>query len=220
MSFTGFSAAQKKPAVSPQTLILTPRESFSRCAVLSLAILFVAFLLTSPGRANTKQADQTPEPHPGWVIMPAGARSAYIGIHGGTVPVSLLTTSEGTSLVTFVGRTGNDFLDLLHRADLRIPSLLNATAAGNSRNEQLARALKGDANSSLMAGSPTSRLPVVYLTGEHFARLGAGTESLQPFGFSSSPLSIEGKIVRPDPLAKTPRYHLLVDPRYLQPRRN
>ena len=45
----------------------------------------------------------------GWVVMPAGARPAYFGIHGGTMPVSLLVYGDGSSLVTFVGRTGNDF---------------------------------------------------------------------------------------------------------------
>ena len=52
---------------------------------------------------------------PGWVSMPAGARCAYLGIHGGTVPVSLLATSTGNSLISFVGQTGNDFLELLRR---------------------------------------------------------------------------------------------------------
>ena len=45
--------------------------------------------------------------------MPAGARPTYMGIHGGTMPVSLLVYGDGSSLVTFVGRTGNDFLEML-----------------------------------------------------------------------------------------------------------
>ena len=53
---------------------------------------------------------------PQWVYMPAGARATYIGIHGGTVPVSLLTSRDGTHMVAFVGQTGNDFLRTL-RAD-------------------------------------------------------------------------------------------------------
>ena len=84
----------------------------------------------------------------GWVIMPAGARPTYMGIHGGTMPVSLLVSGDGSSLLTFVGRTGNDFLDVLRRTDVRMPSLLNATAARDAADGGL---LTG--GTVLMAGS-------------------------------------------------------------------
>lgn len=126
----------------------------------------------------------------GWVVMPAGARPAYMGIHGGTMPVSLLVYGDGSSLVTFVGRTGNDFLEVLRRTDLRMPSLLNATTAlpfsGNLP--------PGGNGAVLMAGSAASSMPVIYLTGEGLARMALAPDQLQPFGLSEKPLSIEGQV--------------------------
>lgn len=48
-----------------------------------------------------------------WGEMPAGARTTYIGIHGGTVPVSLLTAGDGSPMIALVGLTGSDFLHFL-----------------------------------------------------------------------------------------------------------
>lgn len=48
-----------------------------------------------------------------WGEMPAGARTTYIGIHGGTVPVSLLTAGDGSPMIALVGLTGSDFLNFL-----------------------------------------------------------------------------------------------------------
>ncbi len=58
-----------------------------------------------------------------WTSMPAGGRPAYMGIQGGTMPVSLLVAGNGKALLTFVGRTGNDFLEVLKATDLPLPSL-------------------------------------------------------------------------------------------------
>ena len=100
------------------------------CALLALAALACAWpaldkssLFTAAGSTTADTPQQTatvsgqslPE---GWTAMPAGARSTYLGIHGGTVPVSLLVSRDGMSLVSFVGQTGNDFLELLRRADV------------------------------------------------------------------------------------------------------
>ena len=48
-----------------------------------------------------------------WGEMPAGAKTTYIGIHGGTVPVSLLTAGDGSPMIALVGLTGSDFLNFL-----------------------------------------------------------------------------------------------------------
>lgn len=48
-----------------------------------------------------------------WGEMPAGAKTTYIGIHGGTVPVSLLTAGDGSPMIALVGLTGSDFLHFL-----------------------------------------------------------------------------------------------------------
>lgn len=155
------------------------------------------------------------EARDGWVTMPAGARSAYMGIHGGTMPVSLLVSDDGSSLLTFVGRTGNDFLEVLRRTDVRMPSLLNATAARNSAGSR-----PSDGGTVLMAGSAASSMPVIYLTGEGFARAAPSPGQLQPFGLSDKPLSIEGQVAKPTHLSPVKRYRLFFQPQYLQPRRS
>ncbi len=151
----------------------------------------------------------------GWVTMPAGARSAYMGIHGGTMPVSLLVSDDGSSLLTFVGRTGNDFLEVLRRTDVRMPSLLNATVAREGAGDRPV-----DGGTVLMAGSATSSMPVIYLTGEGFARAAPSPGQLQPFGLSDKPLSIEGQVAKPTHLSPVKRYRLFFQPQYLQPRRS
>ncbi len=203
------------------TVSATPDKHRLRRFLTAGAILG-ALLASLPTAQASKPASTTELDSPdnnGWVVMPAGAKQAYIGIHGGTVPVSLLTTIEGTSLVSFVGRTGNDFLELLHREDLRMPSLLNGTVPQDSgatahRNLDLASFRVRH----LMAGNATNSLPVIYLNGDSLAKLSSNLDALKPFGLSDEPLSIEGEITRPDPLLLAPRYHILVDPKYLQPR--
>ncbi|MCR5258062.1 MAG: hypothetical protein K6E40_07875 [Desulfovibrio sp.] len=181
-----------------------------------------AFLVALPNAHASKPAPTTDlaSPDNGWVIMPAGAKQAYIGIHGGTVPVNLLATSEGTSLVSFVGRTGNDFLELLHREDMRMPSLLNGTAPQGCDGTATRKLdLAGFRVRHLMAGDSSNSLPVIYLNGDSLAKLSSNLDALKPFGLSDTPLSIEGAVARPDPFQIAPRYHILVDPKYLQPRR-
>ena len=145
----------------------------------------------TPQQTATVSGQSLPE---GWTAMPAGARSTYLGIHGGTVPVSLLVSRDGMSLVSFVGQTGNDFLELLRRADVRLPSLLTS--------------ILGSSHGGSM------------LLGDRLAAMPQGLQGLQPFGLSDKPLSIEGNISLPprrNPAARSYRLH--IDPRYLDPRR-
>ena len=101
-----------------------------------LFLLWTALLLLPVPPAAAAAAD-------GWQVMPEGARPTYIGIHGGTVPVSLLVSQDGSSLVSFVGRTGNDFLEILHRSDVRMPSLLNnATGKVSGRESESSSKIK------------------------------------------------------------------------------
>lgn len=75
-------------------------------------ILFLLpFLSTWAGAAETPKKEEK-EPVI-WGEMPAGAKTAYIGIHGGTVPVSLLSAGDGSPMIAMVGLTGNDFLNFL-----------------------------------------------------------------------------------------------------------
>lgn len=196
-------------------------QSLLACALLALAALACmwpaldkSFLSTTAGSAADDTPQQTApatvsgQPLPeGWTAMPAGARSTYLGIHGGTVPVSLLVSRDGMSLVSFVGQTGNDFLELLHRADVRLPSLLTSIL-GSSYG-----------GSMLLAGRAQRSMPVLYVLGDRLAAMPQGLQGLQPFGLSDKPLSIEGNISLPprrNPAARSYRLH--IDPRYLDHR--
>ena len=111
------------------------------------------------------------------------------------------------SLVSFVGQTGNDFLELLRRADVRLPSLLTSIL-GSSHG-----------GSMLLAGRAQRSMPVLYVLGDRLAAMPQGLQGLQPFGLSDKPLSIEGNISLPprrNPAARSYRLH--IDPRYLDHR--
>ncbi len=79
-----------------------------------LLAALLAMLLPAAAPAAGKDEAQTDKKDPViWGEMPAGARTAYIGIHGGTVPVSLLTAGDGSPMIAQVGLTGSDFLNFL-----------------------------------------------------------------------------------------------------------
>ena len=148
------------------------------CALLALAALACAWpaldkssLFTAAGSTTADTPQQTAtvsgqSPPKGWTAMPAGARSTYLGIHGGTVPVSLLVSRDGMSLVSFVGQTGNDFLELLRRADVRLPSLLTSIL-GSSHG-----------GSMLLAGRAQRSMPVLYVLGDRLAAMPQGLHLL------------------------------------------
>lgn len=146
-----------------------------------------------------------------WQVMPEGARPTYIGIHGGTVPVSLLVSQDGNSLVSFVGRTGNDFLEILHRNDVRMPSLLNNATGRVSSGHPAATVL--------LAGHDDRRIMVIYIVGDGATRTAVPMSELEPFGLSRKALSVEGTISLPDQRNAAPSHRLNLDTDYLQPRR-
>lgn len=178
---------------------------------------FLLAALLLPAAARGSEVRPAPEQQ-GWVVMPAGARPAFFGIHGGTMPVSLLVYGDGSSLVTFVGRTGNDFIDVLRRSELPMPSLLNAT----SQRAATGKAMSPSANATavLMAGSSSSSLPVFNVSGEGLSQMAIPPGQLQPFGLSDKPLSIEGEVLPPARFSPVRQYRLLFQPHYLQPRRS
>jgi len=151
-----------------------------------------------------------------WVHMPAGARAAYVGIHGGTVPVSLLTSRDGTHMVALVGQTGNDFL-----RTLKVNS--GATGAHHPAHSEILSSHNGEEDMEvlhlplqaptappalppyrltknatlLMAGTAVGAMPVVYATGHSFARLNQlYTDSLL-FGISENSPLLEGSVKAP-----------------------
>lgn len=150
----------------------------------------------------------------GWDLMPAGARPAYMGIHGGTMPVSLLVSNDGNSLLTFVGRTGNDFLDMLRRTELPLPSLFNSTEGRLPVDFQAGLA----GARVLSAGSGQYRMPVLCLSADAFARIAPTPDMLQPFGLSDKPLALEGEVLPPDRATPAKQFRMFFQPQYLQPK--
>jgi hypothetical protein len=49
----------------------------------------------------------------GWVRVSPGIRPVYVGIHGGTAPVSLRVAPDG-SIIAVTGHSGNDFTKIIH----------------------------------------------------------------------------------------------------------
>ncbi len=187
------------------------RQFIFSCALLCLLFAF-CFMPKTPAE-DAEQVQGVSSSEPGWVSMPAGARSAYFGIHGGTVPVSLLVTNTGTSLISFVGQTGNDFLALLRKAELRLPSFL----CGGKASADLPLGKNHPDSKTLTCGSSVFNLPVISLSDDSVFKLAATPGLLQPFGFSDKTRGIEGDVSMPGDEAGLVRYHILVDPNYLAP---
>lgn len=61
---------------------------------------------------NATQSSGSGGRYSGWVSLEPGTRPAYVGIHGGTAPITLLRSPEG-ALFAYTGTTGNDFLQIL-----------------------------------------------------------------------------------------------------------
>lgn len=169
---------------------------FQKCLICCAVVVLWGGLLMRPAVTPARVKDTLigpPAPaglsnSEGWVAMPAGARPAYIGIHGGTVPVSLLTSSDGQSMVTFVGRTGNDFLRVLHKTDIRRPAL---------PGEDAHRVAPESNATVLMADTAIGNVPVFYCTGKSFARMDLAQDQWLPFGLSEKPLLLEGQAGKP-----------------------
>lgn len=108
---------------------------FTLCLMLAQVTPFPAYALegddaaSSSGRAGKKSSEATadhsaaaPETgrrsgteqdaEAGWVKVESGSRQAYVGIHGGTAPLSLMRSTDGV-LFAFTGQTGNDFTQVL-----------------------------------------------------------------------------------------------------------
>ncbi|MDR3319437.1 MAG: hypothetical protein LBS77_00355 [Desulfovibrio sp.] len=168
-----------------------------------------------------------------WTIMPAGARPAYMGIHGGTMPVSLLVVADGSSLLGFVGRTGNDFLDVLRNTKLTFfssrPASKQLTEADENDISGNLTNLEGKTHvfdgaslgtaSVFVTGQGSVRLPVIQINSD-LADLPLAMEQLLPFGFSGKPLPVEGHVASPAKSASMRQHRLVFEPQYLQPRRS
>ena len=169
------------------------------------ALCCVGFALCAawqPAQAESGKNTLAPQ----WIYMPAGARATYIGIHGGTVPVSLLTSRDGTHLVALVGQTGNDFLHALKVAPGTMdvsPALHDEEATQlvqlNPRTVAAPAAFfRHAANATLlMAGTAVGAMPVIYATGHSFASLNHLHSDNLLFGISENSLLLEGAVKAP-----------------------
>lgn len=189
--------------------VLTVRQKVGVFCAGCGAWLCLALCLALPALCGTPLVGPpSPASGEGWVEMPAGARPAYIGIHGGTVPVSLLTARDGRSMITFVGRTGNDFLRILHKTDILRPEISDlsdlADMPGPPDLEDRRMPPPGSNATVLMADTAIGNVPVFYCTGKGFARLGA--QDWLPFGLSEKPLQLEGQAGRPLHMADNGRH--------------
>ena len=183
-------------------------------AGLTLACFMCLLCMSASGDALA--AAPATDANSGWLLMPAGARPTYMGIHGGTMPVSLLVSDDGQALLSFVGRTGNDFLEVLNRTDAQMPNFPNPLTNGTVETSS---AIPAPGGTVLMAGSASGSMPVIYLTGSGMQRSTVRPEQLLPFGFSEKPVSIEGQVSKPLFPTQPKHYRLFFQPHYLQPRR-
>lgn len=186
----------------------------------------------APQSSPAKTADKKEEAV--WGEMPAGARTAYIGIHGGTVPVSLLTAGDGSPMIALVGLTGSDFLNFLRSkgklaeepslprktppsADLPVePSTAGAPPSpavpAEAKAEEMPAGtppVPSESNATLLlAGASSGDIPVIYATGRAFERMSIVPENWAPFGLTEKALSVEGEIKVLAPPKKMPKRRL------------
>lgn len=135
-----------------------------------------------------------------WVSMPAGARITYIGIHGGTVPVSLLTSGDGSPMIARVGLTGSDFLHFMRSGGkpTAAPAAVEPLAEGEMAPGGVKPAMPGKNATMLMAGTAVGDVPVIYATGRSFEDMSLPA-NWAPFGLTEKALAAEGavKVVMP-----------------------
>lgn len=173
-----------------------------------LLVITALFLCANLASAEPGPKNRDASPAESWNIIPAGAKSSYMGIHGGTMPVSLLVSGDGSSLLSFIGRTGNDFMEALRNAHVRLPSLGNSTMGAAPTRTR---------TTNIFAGNATVSMPVFAVPGSMPGRMDV-VSRLVPFGLSQKPLSIEGTVEKPGsfPHARTVRPFRIPD--YFQPR--
>ncbi len=82
---------------------------------ITLAILgFGLSLAVAPMRAVAEEHSEAGD----WVSLPESDRSSFVGIHGGTAPVSVMGNEISPAEETITGRTGDDFVQLLEGDDV------------------------------------------------------------------------------------------------------
>lgn len=119
--------------------ILVRHELISTVA----AVLFgLCCLFWQPGSAVADpEADEADE----WVSLPESGRAAFAGVHGGTAPVSVLSSEKNPVKAAVPGRGGQDFIAAIQGEDSPeensdlVPFGLADTPALQDGNTHLAR---------------------------------------------------------------------------------
>lgn len=177
---------------------------------------FCYWFFLTPALAQDSAQDQNEATDAGaWEEMPAGARPVYIGIHGGTAPVSLLTAGDGSPMIAQVGLTGTDFLNFMRRklslpqdqsqaTSAEIPNTTKTspekkTFSGEHQTESwrsngVISVLPSNTARLFLNGQSGGDVPVIYATGRAFERLSLIPDSWAPFGLTENALSLEGKV--------------------------
>jgi hypothetical protein len=154
-----------------------------------------------PAQAEGADAGQIAAPAAAedrWVTIEPGSRPAYVGIHGGTAPISLLRASNGL-LFAFTGQTGNDFLHILRGNATSAPDASPATPGRDRAAEPAPAAASLPETAAPAAGPPSP-------AGEN---AGAGKVALtsaqaSPVPLPEAPALAEKKTAHPLPRDKTP----------------
>jgi len=74
-----------------------------------VALLWCCFVMGLPAAAEENGSSSDDE---NWITMPEGNRATFVGIHGGTVPITIVSSEDGTMLA-LPGNSGKDFLNIL-----------------------------------------------------------------------------------------------------------
>jgi hypothetical protein len=132
-----------------------------------LALLPTVFPAQAEGAGPASRGDN-------WVTIESGSRPAYVGIHGGTAPISLLRASNGL-LFAFTGQTGNDFLHILRGNATQAPGL--SPAERDEKTAALADAAgRAEGRENLKEAAPSlPASPPLPPDGPALARLETGT---------------------------------------------
>lgn len=81
-----------------------PLAGAAGSALLACCLLFAA---PAPAEENKPSSDEE-----NWITMPEGNRATFVGIHGGTVPITIFSSEDG-KMIALPGNSGKDFLNIL-----------------------------------------------------------------------------------------------------------
>ena len=82
------------------------------CRLAASAACFVFLALHFACASAFAQESGSPVDEEAWITMPEGNRATFVGIHGGTVPITIFSSKDG-KMVALPGNSGKDFLNIL-----------------------------------------------------------------------------------------------------------